>query len=247
MAAMAASHMTGSQGATRVADWSVDDTYNYMFDLPWVEKEFVHQLRDQAIDGAALLELTKDDLREDFGIAKLGHCKMVLRHIQRIAQDHTLDSQGTMLATMSASGWASPGSSKTLNTTLGGSRAGLNDTTGTSALDLSEIKMFPIEESLPPEVEEVWFNSPPLGGRRKVPKRFQAARRPLSQSAGLGLSQTWGTAMNDSGGGDLDGVLEAFTNDGPATTHKKTATTLPEIQPRRSATSQGACPSLHHP
>eukprot|EP00756_Hemistasia_phaeocysticola_P066205 Hpha_TRINITY_DN9072_c0_g1::TRINITY_DN9072_c0_g1_i1::g.141922::m.141922 len=55
----------------------------------WADESLLEQLRSHEVDGAALLELTKDDLREDLGIKSLGRIKRILRGIRRLVTQNT--------------------------------------------------------------------------------------------------------------------------------------------------------------
>eukprot|EP01012_Entosiphon_sulcatum_P065390 TRINITY_DN94332_c0_g1_i1.p1 TRINITY_DN94332_c0_g1~~TRINITY_DN94332_c0_g1_i1.p1 ORF type:complete len:589 (-),score=73.11 TRINITY_DN94332_c0_g1_i1:11-1777(-) len=69
-----------------VSEWKVEDVYQHLMHEPWVDSKLLRAFSDHGIDGAALLELTKEDLRDDFGIAKLGQIKLILREISKLAK-----------------------------------------------------------------------------------------------------------------------------------------------------------------
>eukprot|EP00906_Rhabdomonas_costata_P019846 RCo028872 len=67
-----------------VESWSVAEVSQRLAAEPWAGPELAAQLERHQIDGAALLELTKEDLRHDFGVQPLGQVKAILRNISRL-------------------------------------------------------------------------------------------------------------------------------------------------------------------
>eukprot|EP00756_Hemistasia_phaeocysticola_P060933 Hpha_TRINITY_DN443_c0_g1::TRINITY_DN443_c0_g1_i1::g.27650::m.27650 len=66
--------------------WTVEETARRVRALgaDWADDRFVSLLRQHEVDGAALAELTKGDLRDDFGIKELGRVKRILREINTL-------------------------------------------------------------------------------------------------------------------------------------------------------------------
>eukprot|EP01065_Artemidia_motanka_P027511 TRINITY_DN32708_c0_g1_i1.p1 TRINITY_DN32708_c0_g1~~TRINITY_DN32708_c0_g1_i1.p1 ORF type:complete len:841 (+),score=175.90 TRINITY_DN32708_c0_g1_i1:63-2585(+) len=52
----------------------------------WADDRFISLLREHEVDGPALAELTKADLRDEFGIRELGRIKRVLRSIAALCE-----------------------------------------------------------------------------------------------------------------------------------------------------------------
>eukprot|EP01062_Namystynia_karyoxenos_P021725 TRINITY_DN18281_c0_g1_i1.p1 TRINITY_DN18281_c0_g1~~TRINITY_DN18281_c0_g1_i1.p1 ORF type:complete len:694 (+),score=130.70 TRINITY_DN18281_c0_g1_i1:64-2082(+) len=69
-----------------VAVWLVEDVQRVLRSecQDWAEPPLLSKLLQHEVDGAALLELTKDDLRDDLGVRSLGRIKRVLRGIRRL-------------------------------------------------------------------------------------------------------------------------------------------------------------------
>eukprot|EP00659_Diplonema_papillatum_P008959 gene8959-13872_t len=71
-------------GRASIFDWTVDDVRVKLASCRWAEPGFRQKLRVHKVDGMALAELTKEDLRDDFRIGELGTIKALLRNITRL-------------------------------------------------------------------------------------------------------------------------------------------------------------------
>ncbi|KAJ9464513.1 Calcineurin subunit B [Diplonema papillatum] len=81
-------------GRASIFDWTVDDVRVKLASCRWAEPGFRQKLRVHKVDGMALAELTKEDLRDDFRIGELGTIKALLRNITRLkdpAAGHSVD------------------------------------------------------------------------------------------------------------------------------------------------------------
>ena len=67
-----------------IVRWTVTDVQNCLIGRDWVDTYLLRKLSTHEVDGAALLELTKHDLREDFGIKELGKIKRILRKLSAL-------------------------------------------------------------------------------------------------------------------------------------------------------------------
>eukprot|EP01062_Namystynia_karyoxenos_P067375 TRINITY_DN61307_c0_g1_i1.p1 TRINITY_DN61307_c0_g1~~TRINITY_DN61307_c0_g1_i1.p1 ORF type:complete len:919 (+),score=248.58 TRINITY_DN61307_c0_g1_i1:85-2757(+) len=84
------------------SEWSVEETARRVTALSadWADERFVSLLRQHEVDGAALAELTKADLRDDFGIRELGRIKRALRAIARLCGAETAPTEPSELSRM---------------------------------------------------------------------------------------------------------------------------------------------------
>eukprot|EP01062_Namystynia_karyoxenos_P022581 TRINITY_DN18667_c0_g1_i1.p1 TRINITY_DN18667_c0_g1~~TRINITY_DN18667_c0_g1_i1.p1 ORF type:complete len:659 (+),score=220.65 TRINITY_DN18667_c0_g1_i1:69-2045(+) len=75
-------------------DWTVDEVCQRLTGCAWASPHFRHKCRLHRIDGKALQELTKEDLRDDFRITELGTIKEILRNIKRLREGKVLEVTG---------------------------------------------------------------------------------------------------------------------------------------------------------
>eukprot|EP00756_Hemistasia_phaeocysticola_P045493 Hpha_TRINITY_DN19241_c0_g1::TRINITY_DN19241_c0_g1_i1::g.194231::m.194231 len=64
--------------------WSVEDVCQRLVSCAWASPHFRHKCRLHRINGVALQELTKEDLRDDFQVQELGVVKEILRNIRKL-------------------------------------------------------------------------------------------------------------------------------------------------------------------
>eukprot|EP01063_Lacrimia_lanifica_P015546 TRINITY_DN22268_c0_g1_i1.p1 TRINITY_DN22268_c0_g1~~TRINITY_DN22268_c0_g1_i1.p1 ORF type:complete len:678 (+),score=211.85 TRINITY_DN22268_c0_g1_i1:78-2111(+) len=69
-----------------VAEWSTEEVLERIAGLPWVDGALLASIKEHEIDGAALLEVTKDDIKEDFAVKELGRVKRILRGIAQLEE-----------------------------------------------------------------------------------------------------------------------------------------------------------------
>eukprot|EP01064_Diplonema_japonicum_P022951 TRINITY_DN3327_c0_g2_i1.p1 TRINITY_DN3327_c0_g2~~TRINITY_DN3327_c0_g2_i1.p1 ORF type:complete len:507 (+),score=122.48 TRINITY_DN3327_c0_g2_i1:57-1577(+) len=67
----------------QVTEWSTSDVSRYLKTCNWIDAELVDKFAEHEMDGAAMMEVTKEDLREDFNVKELGKVKRILRGISR--------------------------------------------------------------------------------------------------------------------------------------------------------------------
>eukprot|EP00755_Sulcionema_specki_P038961 Sspe_Gene.111917::Locus_94106_Transcript_1_1_Confidence_1.000_Length_2085::g.111917::m.111917 len=72
-------------GRKPMSEWTVDDVCRELAGCSWATPVFRHKVRLHRIDGMALSELTKEELRDDFRITELGTIKSILRNIKMLA------------------------------------------------------------------------------------------------------------------------------------------------------------------
>ena len=69
-------------------EWTVEEVVEEIRTRSWATESFLNTLADHEIDGAAFAELTKEDLKEEFGIRELGRVKRVLREVAQLCGDY---------------------------------------------------------------------------------------------------------------------------------------------------------------
>eukprot|EP00754_Rhynchopus_humris_P040932 Rhum_TRINITY_DN2417_c0_g1::Rhum_TRINITY_DN2417_c0_g1_i1::g.7151::m.7151 len=69
-----------------VGAWGTTRVVSYLRECAgdWADDVFANKVRDEGMDGAALLSLTKQDLKDKFGIKELGRVKRLLAGIASI-------------------------------------------------------------------------------------------------------------------------------------------------------------------
>ena len=101
LAAVPAGKPSGAAAVPRAAgprglyEWSVDEVCEAFSGRAWAPAGFSKRLRVHQIDGMALAELGKEDLRDDLGIAELGTIKKVLRSVDALKKGGVFSNDGT--------------------------------------------------------------------------------------------------------------------------------------------------------
>ena len=81
--------------ARGVQTWSAAEVTANLAAQEWADALLVTQFQEHEIDGASLLELTKRDLREDFGVRELGKIKKILSGIAKLCRNNIPSSAPT--------------------------------------------------------------------------------------------------------------------------------------------------------
>eukprot|EP00760_Papus_ankaliazontas_P028817 PhM_4_TR3/c0_g1_i1/m.90273 len=87
-----------------VRHWTSSEVQRHLSREKWADANLLRNLNEHEIDGAALLELTKEDLRYDFGIQELGRIKTVLRGIESLTKRRASDAMTAQGALSSCGG-----------------------------------------------------------------------------------------------------------------------------------------------
>eukprot|EP01006_Ploeotia_vitrea_P016345 TRINITY_DN46963_c0_g1_i2.p1 TRINITY_DN46963_c0_g1~~TRINITY_DN46963_c0_g1_i2.p1 ORF type:complete len:672 (+),score=101.15 TRINITY_DN46963_c0_g1_i2:42-2057(+) len=154
-----------------IVGWSVDELYSTLYEEEWISQDFLQQIVEHQIDGETLMELSKDDLRDEFGITRLGDLKAMLRHIRHFHHKHG----GTFNSNLNASAM---GSSVGSAAAMGHS---MNEST-ISTISLGESVHNP---AMSASYNSSFLDSPGSNKKAAKPKRFQTGtaaklNKPLS-------------------------------------------------------------------
>ena len=78
--------------AASMLDWTTEEVLHGLRGLPWVDAWILQKVAEHDIDGTSLVELTKDDLKDEFALRTLGRVKRTLHGIRTLALGNGVDA-----------------------------------------------------------------------------------------------------------------------------------------------------------